>query len=105
MRSEINPERMGPESLRALCSELLSDVQELEAEIRQIELEADARARIRLARIHEAETMDRYSYDGTGQDGEYEIRAAIQGRLDAEDQAFRERDPDAYAERRAMYGF
>jgi len=105
MKTEINPERMGLESLRALCSELLSDVEELEAEVHRMEREADARARIRLARIHEAETMDRYSYDGTGQDGEDEIRAAIQGRLDAEDQAFRQRDPDGYAERRAMYGF
>ena len=95
MKTEINPERMGIESLRALCSELLSDVQELEAEIRQIEREADARARIRLARIHEAEAVDRYSYDGTGQDGEYEIRAAVQGRLDAEDALIRWNEDDA----------
>lgn len=95
MKTEINPERMGLESLRALCSELLNDVQELEAEIRRIELDADSRARINLARMHESETLERYSYDATGQDGEDEILSAIQDRLDAEDALIRLNEDEA----------
>ena len=95
MTTKIRPELMGIESLKALCSELLQDVEVLEAQLHRMEREADSRARIRLARIHEAEALDRYSYDGTGQDGEYEIRAAIQARLDAEDALIRCNEDDA----------
>ena len=98
MNDKIDPYRMELDSVRALCSDLLETVQELESELQGIrEQQRYSRnyAKLLAARFRESVVMDRYRYDGTGQDGEDEISAAIQDRLDAEDALIRCNEDDA----------
>ena len=100
----IDPEKMSVESLRALCRDLLEEVEEREEHWKEELQLAISRERVRAARDYEREVYDRYSYDVTGQDGEEEISAAIQARFDAEDADLKRRDPERWAEQRYFYG-
>ena len=102
MSDKIDPYRMELDSVRALCSDLLETVQELESDIQGLreqrerdELYSRSYAKLLAARFRESVVMDRYRYDGTGQDGEDEISAAIQDRLDAEDALIRCNEDEA----------
>jgi len=58
--------------------------------------------RVQQARQRLSDTIDEYSDDMTGQDGEEDIDNAAASYIQAQDDRLRARDPEGYAEKRAM---
>ena len=77
--------------------ELLAKVADLETRNENLEL-ALSRRRVDDARERLGDTMDRFSYDATGQDGEREIDRAAEDYVRAQDSCLKETDPERWAE-------
>jgi adenylylsulfate kinase-like enzyme len=86
--------------------DLLAKVEELDddlAEELRWEIEKQiGRKMVDDAKAHLSDVISEYADDMTGQDGEDEINAAARAYIDAQDEAFRRRDPDGYEEARQM---
>ncbi len=65
-------------------------------------IDAETAGNVRKARRNVQDTMDRYAYDATGQDGEDEINASIEDYCDSQSDRIRRTDPDRWSEMRFM---
>lgn len=72
-------------------------IEELEAENHTLRQHLSGQ-HVDAARGHLQNTISKFAYDATGQDGEDEINAAAQGYCDTQDSELKYSDPERYAE-------